>query len=824
MTVAHPAALRPTAVAAALALACLVGLPAAAWAQPAPSTAVAPFDIPAGPLDQALVRFAQLAGVGLSVDASRVAGLRSDGLRGRHGVEQGFALLLRGTGLRALPAAGGYVLAPAAPPAGQAGPAATGAGPTLATITVSAEADGSATTEGTGAYTARSTSLATRLPLAPRETPQSISVITRQRLDDQGLTQLTDVVQQTPGLTLAQAGNAGSDSSPIYARGFQVDNYLVDGVRLVDSNYTDIFQTFDTALVDRVEVLRGASGLLNGIGSPGAAINLVRKRPTATFQASVRGELGSWSHRRGELDVSGPLNAAGTLRGRLVAAKQDNASYIDRLHEKKDVFYGVLEADVGPDTVLHAGLSWQRFDATGHARGGLPAYFSDGSRAVWDVSASAAPEWASSHREYSSLFGGVEHHFSADWSLKATVSRSFNAYDEVIGYASNGYPDRLTGAGVGLWAGRWAATPRQDAADVQVNGRFNLLGRQHDLVFGATAVRTAYFAPAYTNWRHAGWDPSIPNIYLWNGLSPLEPYNPQVGTDDSDERLNSAYGTVRFKPLDGVAVLLGARVTDWRRQQRSQSWTSASLTTADRRERGVVTPYAAITWDFARDWTAYASYTDIFKPQDYKTPTGDQIDPQTGVSREFGIKGSVLDDRLNLSAAVYESKQDNLAVSIPDTFAPDGSQAYRAVSGTRTRGFELEASGELRPGWQLSAGFSRNMTRDRDGQRLLTNVAQNNFKLATSWRMAGVGNGLTVGGAVRWQSGIYADNLGPARNQRFEQPAYAVVDLMLKYPFTPQLSATLNVFNAFDKRYYNTTGNSYWGAPRQLRLGVEARF
>ncbi|WP_043117166.1 TonB-dependent siderophore receptor, partial [Pseudacidovorax intermedius] len=342
--------------------------------------------------------------------------------------------------------------------------------------------------------------------------------------------------------------------------------------------------------------------------------------------------------------------------------------------------------------------------------------------------------------------------------------------------------------------------------------------------FGATAVRTAYFAPAYTNWRHAGWDPSIPNIHLWNGLAPREPYNPQVGTDDSDERLNSAYGTVRFKPLDGVAVLLGARVTDWRRQQRSQSWASASLTTTDRRERGVVTPYAALTWDFARDWTAYVSYTDIFKPQNYKTPTGDQIDPQTGASRELGVKGSVLDDRLNLSAAIYESKQDNLAVSIPNTFAPDGSQAYRAVSGTRTRGFEMEASGELRPGWQVSAGFSRNMTRDRDGQRLLTNVAQNNVKLATSWRMAGVGNGLTVGGALRWQSAIYADNLGPARNQRFEQPAYAVVDLMLKYPFTPQLSATLNVFNVFDKRYYNTTGNSYWAAPRQLRLGVEARF
>ncbi|RYF57435.1 MAG: TonB-dependent receptor, partial [Comamonadaceae bacterium] len=222
--------------------------------------------------------------------------------------------------------------------------------------------------------------------------------------------------------------------------------------------------------------------------------------------------------------------------------------------------------------------------------------------------------------------------------------------------------------------------------------------------------------------------------------------------------------------------------------------------------------------------STYASYTDIFKPQNNKTVTGDFIDPQTGSSYELGIKGSLLDERLNVSAAIYKTQQDNLAVAIvPQTFTPDGATAYEAKSGTSTRGFEFEVNGELQPGWQLSAGFARNMTRDRDGARLLTNVPQNTLKLATSYRIASVGNGLTVGGALRWQSEIYAVNQGPAR-ARFVQPSYAVTDLFIKYAFTPRLLGTLNVNNVFDKRYYATTGNSYYGTPRQLRVGLEARF
>ena len=159
----------------------------------------------------------------------------------------------------------------------------------LPTITVVANTD-TPVTELTGLYTAKATTASTGLTLSLKETPQLVSVITRQQMEDQNLTQLTDVVAQAAGLTINQGGNIGSDNSPIYARGQQVDNYLLDGVKLL-SSYSNIFQSQDTALFDRVEIVRGANGLMTGAGTASASINMVRKKPLQDFKASVLGIL-----------------------------------------------------------------------------------------------------------------------------------------------------------------------------------------------------------------------------------------------------------------------------------------------------------------------------------------------------------------------------------------------------------------------------------------------------------------------------------------------------------------------------------------------------
>ena len=252
----------------------------------------------------------------LSYPASLTEGRSSPGLRGRHDVDSGLALLLSGTGLQAVRGANGdYSLQPRG----------NGASLELSPVSISGKAPGS-TTEGTGEYTTYSSSSSTRLNLTPRETPQSITVMTRQRLDDQNLSTLTDTLEATPGIIVTRDG-LGAETDSYWSRGFAIQNYEIDGVptntRL--DNYSQ-----SMAMYDRVEVVRGATGLISGMGNPSATINLIRKRPTSEAQASITGQAGTWDRYGGGVDVSGPLTDSGNVRGRLVADYKTESAWVDR--------------------------------------------------------------------------------------------------------------------------------------------------------------------------------------------------------------------------------------------------------------------------------------------------------------------------------------------------------------------------------------------------------------------------------------------------------------------------------------------------------------
>ncbi|MBB2494339.1 TonB-dependent siderophore receptor [Aquipseudomonas ullengensis] len=787
-----------------------------AWAQSV--AAERDFAIAAGSLESALNSFAATAGVSVSFSPDAVRGRQSAGLHGRYGVDQALNQLLAGSGVQVVrQASGNYSLLP--PPE---------AGSALQLDATSVTSTGlGATTEGTGSYTSGSTSTATGLPLSIRETPQSVSVITSQRMRDQGLTQLTDVVRQTPGLTLSQSGGNGGDNSAIYSRGFAVENYQIDGLQLLDSNYSSPAQSNDMVLYDRVEVIRGATGLTNGVGTPGATLNMIRKRPTADFKSSVSVTGGSWDYRRTEADVSGSLTESGNVRGRLVGAYQENDSYVDRLSERKEVLYGVIEADLTPDTLLTFGMDSQSDDYDGHARSGLPLFNNDGSWADHDDSDSAAADWAYSNRSAVSAFAILEHNLTERWKAKLTLNNRRSEYDEFSGYAGgNNYAAGADPASVMLYANRWKAKPVQNSFDLNLAGSYDLFGREHDATIGYTQQKTDYNTPAYSWWRDpvTGAFPVIGNINTWDGKTPGKPDLQAYGRMDFSEEQDAAYASTRLRATDDLSFILGARLIDWENKVTYDYDDGTPSDVSDRSETGVVTPFAGVVYDLNDIWSVYGSYTSIFKPQSYKTLTGAYIDPLEGVGYEVGSKAAFFDDRLNLGIALYQIEQDNLAVSLGDgQLAPDGSQAYRAESGTKTRGFEVELTGEVATDWQVSTSFSRNIVQDSDGNALNTNIAQNTAKLFTSYTLRSLGNGLTFGGGVNWQSEAYSDGVGPL-GVRFTQDDYAVVDAFARYPLTKQLSATLNLNNLLDEEYYTTTTSSYFGTPRNATLGLRMDF
>lgn len=213
------------------------------------------------------------------------------------------------------------------------------------------------TTEGTSSYTTGAMSTATKLPLTMRETPQAVTVITRQRMDDQAMTSINDVVNATPGLFLNYSSGPGRQSYS--ARGFDIDNLMYDGI---PSGYRGavVGAQPNLAMFDRVEVVRGATGLVTGAGNPSAAINMVRKRPLDEQKVTLTGAAGTWDNYRGEVDASSPLNDSGTWRGRVVTSYRDSNSFVDDVDEQHGLFYAITEADLGEDTTLTLGFSNQK--------------------------------------------------------------------------------------------------------------------------------------------------------------------------------------------------------------------------------------------------------------------------------------------------------------------------------------------------------------------------------------------------------------------------------------------------------------------------------
>lgn len=798
-------ATRPV-TAAAVALSLM--LPVAAHAQ-AQAQNIS-FDIPAQALDNALQEFGKQAKHQVLYNPENVKGLKTAAsLKGSMTAEEAITQLLQGTSL-SYEIIGNTVTLRA-----------LRSETTLKKVVVQ-DSSWDATTEGSGSYTTRSANTATKLPLSLRETPQSVTVITRQRIDDQSLTQLNDIAMQTPGLIVNQTGNLGSDASQIYARGFVVENYQVDGVLRVYGGYSSLLQTNDMAVYDRAEIVRGATGLMNGVGTPSATINLIRKRATAESKIALKVEAGSWDYYRTEIDAGSALNDSGSVRGRVVAVYQENDSYIDRLHERKKILYGVVDVDITENTLASLGATVQDHDADGHSRGGRRPFFSDGTPTDWSRSDSSAASWATSERENQAYFAALEHHFANEWMIKATIDHAIFDYDEILGYA-NVQPNRITGA-ASLSSNRWVGKPVQDAIDLYANGQFSLFGQKHDLVFGISSSRTQDSTHSYSGWTVPGWNNQIPNIYTWNGDIPGRPNNPPLDDLDITDRIDSAYSSARFRVTDDLALIFGARVTNWVSNRTTTTYADGLTTKNNRSETGETTPYAAFVYDFSKNWSVYASYTDIFKPQSNQDADGQFLDPLLGKSYELGVKGELLDQRLNVGGALFQIEQDNFAVAIPGESTPNGDTAYEAVSGTKTRGYELELSGAVADGWQASAGFTRLLTKDRDDNLLNTNIPQNSAKLFATYRIASIGNGLTVGGGVRWQNEMWSNFAFLPGRPVNEVDSYAVVDLLARYPITEQINLSLNVNNLFDKEYLTNSFTTYYGAPRNAKLTLDVKF
>ncbi|WP_425313663.1 TonB-dependent siderophore receptor [Pseudomonas putida] len=679
----------------------------------------------------------------------------------------------------------------------------------LGATEISSDALGS-TTEGSGSYTTGSMSTATKLPMSMRETPQAVTVITRQRMDDQAMTSVNDVVKATPGLFLDYSNGPGRQSYS--SRGFDIDNLMYDGI---PSGYTGwvVGAQPNLAMFDRVEVVRGATGLVTGAGNPSAAINFVRKRPLAEQKVTLTGAAGSWDDYRGEIDASSPLNDSGTLRGRVVASYRDANSYVDDVEEDHGLFYAVTEADLSDDTSLMLGLSHQK-DKTNYFWGAMPTAL-NGHHMGFSRSYNPGTDWENKDQEINTLFAELHHRLANDWKLQ--LNANYSQQDATF-----------TGSYQSRWAGLQAPLQRtvyqskhqenQTGLDGFVSGPFELLGRTHELVVGASKriydMDTRNYSPYDMFWPINGSKPDF--VHTGNQR--------EVTTQDG------VYLTTRLNLADPLKLILGGRL-DWYDYDNRDG-------DGDYKVTRNVTKYAGLIYDLDDHHSVYVSYSDIFTPQSNKDTSGTPVKPIVGKNYEVGIKGEYFDGALNASVALFRIDQENRATQVFVADCPQTS-CYEASGEVRSQGIDMELQGALTPNWQIGGGYTyarAHTIKDAANpanvnQRFDTDTPEHLFKLNTVYHFQGPLEKLRVGGNISWQSRIYNDfTVADGSEYRLVQGAYAVTDLMAGYRVDQHLDLQLNANNVFDRKYYSAIASSVdyagdtWGAPRNLMLTAKYSF
>lgn len=647
------------------------------------------------------------------------------------------------------------------------------------------------------------TKTATKLNLTLLETPQVVSVISRDQIEDFALREVNSLLTYVPGVTVEQVETGRTYYT---ARGFDIVNFQTDGMG-VPFSYGLTQGHEDTSIYEQVEVVKGATGLITGLANPSATINYLRKRPADEMQASVVGSAGSWSLYRLEGDISGPIIAE-KFNGRLVAARQEGDSYLDRYSKELTVFYGVASGAITDSTRFTLGHSNNDSHSNANSSGALPLFYSDGSITDYPVSTNTAPEWAYQDVEQNRSFVELEQDLGGSWMAKAIYTR--NKLDsEWTSFYLSGAPDPVTETGLLAHASLYQAADEEEIIDLFASGSFPLWGQQHEVVAGINLAdihltgRSVYtdewdYAPIGADWAE--------------GRTPqpeFDVYNAASQSTDINQKQKSWYLSTRLKLTDTLALLLGARTVDI--DQEGFSYGAPQTASDDE-----TVPYAGVTYQILPGTMLYASYSEVFNPQTWVDADLSPLGAVRGESSEVGIKQEVFAGKAVVTLARFESAQKNFGEWVTrDTTS--GLNIYRGV-GFESEGYELELAGEILKGLNISSGYTQVKVEDDNNQATRRFIPKHQFKLATAYSVPVV-PGLRLGAGLNWQSEIY---FGDTKVQN----GYALVDLVARYELISGLTLSLNLNNVGDKKYLLSPqwGQANYGAPRHMMGSVSWRY
>ncbi|KOY04010.1 TonB-dependent siderophore receptor [Pseudomonas nunensis] len=787
--------LRPSLLAVAIALCAPVASSQLIAAEQASS--VRAYNLPAAPLASTLNQIASQAGLALSLNPSLAAGKTSAPVNGQFDATGALREALRGTGLQLEQSSTGTYSLVAVPDGVMALPE-------TAVIGVENAETAWSPVEG---YVATRTAAGTKTDTALVEAPRSISVATRQQMDDRSVHSLDDAVRYMPGIT---ASSFGSDTRAdwLRVRGFEPTQFL-DGLPLPKGVYANPKQ--ETWNLDRLALLRGPASSVYGQTPPGGLLDMVSRRPSDVASNEIQVQYGSDNHRQINFASTGKIDDAGQFLYGVSGVIRDSGTQIDHIDDKRYNIAPSLTWNIDEDTKLTLLTQFTR-DDTGitsqfHSIQGTKIDMPFG-----DISHHknlGDPNYEYYDRTNYSLGYAFEHRLNDVWQFKQNLryTKSDLSFQAIT---VNSYSPQFAGFSVDDQGNTGRGTTNVDedisqfAVDNNFQGDFATGDIRHTLLIGLDHQRN--------NTNYLSIFGTAPDVNVNNpvyGLPITRPDRSSAFYDyDQKTRQTGVYVQDQMA-LDQWRLTLGGR-EDWVHTG-TKFFNKGDATNTERDK--AFSGNAAISYVFDSGFVPYLSYAESFQPTSNATasPT-DSFKPTEGKQWELGVKYQPPGSKTLLSAAVYDLTQKNVAVTTTVGNVPITSQSGEV----KVKGLELEAVSDVTDNLKVIAAYtlakSEVQKGDFKGNRLqLMPNQQASLWTDYTWH-TGVLDGFGIGGGVRYTGNTYGDQgntwLGKA-------DAYTVFDAAVHYDLgrldnsLKGASLALNATNLFDKDYISTCDSFY---------------
>ncbi|WP_431286224.1 TonB-dependent siderophore receptor [Roseateles chitinivorans] len=649
---------------------------------------------------------------------------------------------------------------------------------------------------------------ATGLPMDVKDTPQTISSIDQEDMANFGVTGSNEALALATGINVEQYE---TNRATFNARGFEIQLTQVDGLGMTNSWGTVVGRE-DTFLFERIELIRGANGLLTGVGNSSGTINYIRKRPKNEDSGEFSVTFGSYGKKRAALDYNKVLTDDGAWAGRFVVATEDKDSYLRDLKDKRTSVYGVVDGQIGANGVLTVGITAVDAKQDSPMWGSLTLLRSDGTQADFPVGSSTSQKWTYWNTKSYNAFAEYTHQLGKNWEAKVTynfrhgneATRLLYAYEPLTGTLN---PDNT---GLVGWPYRSLGSSDNNVLDANLNGKFSLFGREHSVLVGLSRSHQETKTDTYSVLDHM-LDP-LP-AFPYDGDSYTQPqWGPRAAGEGGEQTLTRLYAASRLALTDSIKAIVGINAVRLERAGSTVYGNPATgMTYPDTKK---TSPYFGLTYDITADLLAYVSYSNIFQNQDQYDINGAYLAPMKGVNGEAGVKAEWLNKALLTTAAVFTSKQEGLATYGGMT---SGGQYWYVPKDVKSKGWEVEATGRIGKDTKLTAGYTRLMLTGPDGNDIYEWVPRHTLNFRVDTRVP-VLPALRVGLGGRWQSEV--SKIGSAK-----QGAYVVANAFASYELSKAATLRANVNNLFDKKYIGGLAyGAIYGAPRNYGVSLDYKL